>query len=56
MELVSWYAYDGTPLEGLLYKPEDFDPNKKYLMIVYFYEKKTTPIIGITVPNPVLRP
>ncbi|MDX5447675.1 MAG: prolyl oligopeptidase family serine peptidase, partial [Bacteroidota bacterium] len=37
-EKVTWTAFDGTPLEGLLYKPEDFDPNKKYPMIVYFYE------------------
>lgn len=41
VELVSWKAYDGVALEGLLYKPEDFDPNKKYPMISYFYEKKS---------------
>lgn len=38
-ELFKWNAYDGVPLEGLIYKPEDFDPKKKYPMIVYFYEK-----------------
>lgn len=41
VELVSWKAYDGQALEGLLYKPDDFDPNKKYPMISYFYEKKS---------------
>lgn len=41
VELVTWQAYDGTTLEGLLYKPEDFDPNKKYPMISYFYEKRS---------------
>lgn len=38
VELVKWKSYDGTPLEGLLYKPEDFDPDKTYPLMVYFYE------------------
>ena len=38
-ELVSWKTDDGITAEGILYKPEDFDPSKKYPMIVYFYEK-----------------
>jgi dipeptidyl aminopeptidase/acylaminoacyl peptidase len=38
VEFTEWNAYDSTQLRGLLYKPEDFDPNKKYPMIVYFYE------------------
>ena len=29
-ELVSWKAQDGTPIEGVLIKPADFDPAKKY--------------------------
>ena len=37
--LVHWKAYDGTPLDGILYTPEDLDPEKKYPMMVYFYEK-----------------
>ena len=37
-ESVYWTAYDGRELEGLLYKPENFDPAKKYPMVVYFYE------------------
>ncbi|WP_424493013.1 S9 family peptidase [Salinimicrobium sp. GXAS 041] len=41
VELVNWEAYDGTALEGLLYKPEDFEPNKKYPLITYFYEKRS---------------
>ncbi|MEM9340061.1 MAG: prolyl oligopeptidase family serine peptidase [Bacteroidota bacterium] len=39
VELMSWTSLQGTRLDGLLYKPEDFDPNKKYPMIVYFYER-----------------
>ena len=38
VELYKWNAFDGKPLEGLLYKPEDFDSSKKYPVIVYFYE------------------
>ena len=37
-ELVHWTSADGIPLKGILYKPENFDPNKKYPMISYFYE------------------
>lgn len=38
-ELVKWYAYNGKLTEGVLYKPEDFDPEKKYPMLVVFYER-----------------
>ncbi len=38
-ELVHWTSADGIPLEGILYKPENFDPSKKYPMITYFYER-----------------
>jgi dipeptidyl aminopeptidase/acylaminoacyl peptidase len=38
-ELVEWSSLDGVPLQGILYKPENFDPGKKYPMMVYFYER-----------------
>jgi dipeptidyl aminopeptidase/acylaminoacyl peptidase len=38
-ELVSFKNGDGVPLKGILFKPENFDPAKKYPMIVYIYEK-----------------
>jgi dipeptidyl aminopeptidase/acylaminoacyl peptidase len=41
VELVDWVDYEGDSVRGLLYKPEDFDPQKKYPMIVYFYERYT---------------
>lgn len=37
-ELFKWKAYDGKESEGIVYKPEDFDPKKKYPLICYFYE------------------
>lgn len=51
-ELVSWKAYDGTKLEGIMYKPEDFDPAKKYPMIVYFYEKSSDGLNYHRIPQP----
>ena len=41
VELYKWTAFDGKHLEGLLYKPEDFDASKKYPVIAYFYEKNS---------------
>ncbi|WP_159023625.1 S9 family peptidase [Formosa sp. L2A11] len=41
VELVNWTSLDGKPLTGMLVKPENFDPNKKYPMIVNFYEKNS---------------
>ena len=38
-ELVSFKNTDGVPLKGVLLKPENFDPKKKYPMLVYIYEK-----------------
>jgi dipeptidyl aminopeptidase/acylaminoacyl peptidase len=40
-ELVSWTSADGTPLKGILYKPQGFDPAKKYPLIVHLYERAT---------------
>ncbi len=38
-ELYRWKTFSGKTSTGILYKPEDFDPAKKYPMIIYFYEK-----------------
>ena len=37
VELVEWRDFNGARHQGLLYKPEDFDPAKSYPMMVYFY-------------------
>jgi dipeptidyl aminopeptidase/acylaminoacyl peptidase len=39
VELVEWNDLNGEKHQGLLYKPENLDPAKKYPMIVYFYER-----------------
>ena len=41
IELHQWKAFDGTALEGLLVKPDNFDPNKKYPLLVNFYERSS---------------
>lgn len=38
-ELVTWRTLDGSIDLGILYKPEDFDENKKYPLIFYYYER-----------------
>lgn len=37
-QLERWYAYDGSQSEGVLYVPENIDPEKKYPMLCVFYE------------------
>ncbi|MDQ3419874.1 MAG: prolyl oligopeptidase family serine peptidase, partial [Acidobacteriota bacterium] len=32
-ELISWKSTDGTPIEGVLIKPANFDPSKKYPLL-----------------------
>ena len=51
-ELTSWLAYNGDTLQGIIYKPENFDPNKKYPMMVYFYEKYSNRLNYYYYPRP----
>tara|TARA_R110000868_G_scaffold4211_9_gene26542 strand:- start:7090 stop:9885 length:2796 start_codon:yes stop_codon:yes gene_type:complete len=41
IELINWVSLDGIELTGMLVKPENFDPNKKYPMLVNFYERSS---------------
>jgi dipeptidyl aminopeptidase/acylaminoacyl peptidase len=49
-ELVSWSSNDGVPLQGILYKPDDFDPSQQYPMMVYFYERNSDGLHRYTIP------
>jgi dipeptidyl aminopeptidase/acylaminoacyl peptidase len=40
-EPVTWRAVDGSPIAGLLYKPDDFDPARQYPLLVNFYERNS---------------
>ncbi|MFY8024235.1 MAG: alpha/beta hydrolase family protein [Sediminibacterium sp.] len=51
-ELFTWKAYTGKIAEGIVYKPEDFDPKKKYPMIAYFYERSSDGLYGYSAPAP----
>lgn len=51
-ELVTWLSNDGVPLQGVLLKPENFDPTQDYPMIVYFYERLSDNLHRHYVPSP----
>ena len=51
-ELVSWISLDGRPLEGVIYKPANFNPNKKYPMMVNFYERNSETLYNYRMPEP----
>lgn len=51
-ELVSFKNVDGVPLKGILIKPDNFDPKKKYPMIVYIYEKLSQGLHNFPNPGP----
>ncbi len=51
-ELVHYNNLDGVPLESILYKPADFDPTKKYPLVVYIYERLTQNVNNFIEPRP----
>jgi dipeptidyl aminopeptidase/acylaminoacyl peptidase len=51
-ELFKWKAYNGKEATGIVYKPEGFDPHKKYPAICYFYEKLSDGLYQYIPPSP----
>jgi dipeptidyl aminopeptidase/acylaminoacyl peptidase len=51
-ELVRFKNADGVPLSGVLIKPENFDPGKKYPMLVYIYERLSQNLHHFVDPKP----
>lgn len=47
-EVISWKSKDGAIIEGVLHKPMDYDPNKKYPLLVNIHGGPT----GISTPQP----
>jgi dipeptidyl aminopeptidase/acylaminoacyl peptidase len=37
LEVVSWKSQDGAAIEGVLHKPADFDPSRKYPLLVVIH-------------------
>jgi dipeptidyl aminopeptidase/acylaminoacyl peptidase len=50
-ELIKWTTLDGKVVEGVIYKPADFDPARKYPMIVNFYEKNSSTLYSYRTPE-----
>ena len=46
-EVVRWKSGDGTEIEGVLYKPADFSPTKKYPLLVVIHGGPT----GVDMPS-----
>ncbi len=38
-ELISYHSADGEPLQGIVVKPGNYDPDRKYPVFVYYYEQ-----------------
>jgi dipeptidyl aminopeptidase/acylaminoacyl peptidase len=36
-EIFQWQSQDGTPIEGILTRPDDFDPQRKYPLLVVIH-------------------
>ncbi|MCU1236565.1 MAG: peptidase prolyl oligopeptidase active site domain protein [Candidatus Solibacter sp.] len=51
-EIVQFKNADGVPLTGALYKPENFDPKKKYPLMVYIYERLSQNVNRFVDPRP----
>ena len=52
VELISWKTYKGLELEGLVYKPENYDPEKSYPLLVYYYELYSDDLHNHYAPRP----
>ncbi len=50
-ELVQWQSMDGRTLQGILFKPEGFDPAQKYPMVTYFYESLSDGLHSYVAPG-----
>lgn len=52
VEQVSWTSYAGDSLNGLIYKPEDYDSTKSYPLLVYYYELYSDELHNHYAPRP----
>lgn len=50
-QLVNWKTKNGVPLQGVLYKPEDFDSSRKYPVLFYSYRKASDNLNSSMIPN-----
>ena len=52
VQLVEWTSLDGQPLQGKLYRPDNFDYAKDYPMVTYFYELSSDSLNQYQTPAP----
>lgn len=50
-ELIEYINSDGRKLRAILTKPDNFDPSKKYPLMVYIYEELTQGLHSYSAPN-----
>jgi len=51
-ELMQYINADGKRLRAIITKPENFDPSKKYPLMVYIYEELSEGLHSYRAPNP----
>ena len=51
-ETYEWIDHQGRTLKGMLVKPDNFDPTKKYPLLVNFYERSSAGVYRHRTPTP----
>jgi dipeptidyl aminopeptidase/acylaminoacyl peptidase len=49
-ELVEWLNMDGRTVQGILYYPGDYDPEKRYPVFIYYYERFSQRLHEFNIP------
>ncbi len=55
-ELLHFETRNGRSSQGVLYKPENFNPKKKYPVIIHYYETMSDNLNGFIRPDPMSGP
>ncbi|MFY0683586.1 MAG: S9 family peptidase [Balneola sp.] len=55
-ELVDWLSLDGKYLQGIVIKPDNYDPNKRYPIMTYYYRFYTDRLHDFNEPKTNHRP
>ncbi len=55
-ELIDWLSVDGRKIQGVVIKPDNYDPNKKYPVFTYYYRFFTDRLHDFDVPQTNHRP
>ncbi len=49
-ELIHWQNFEGDTLDGIIYKPHNYDPNKRYPVLIWFYELFSQSLYDFNIP------